>query len=424
MARRREIIRVDGCARLHGTLATTGSKNASLPILAASLLVENSVLSNVPRLKDVRVLLELLSTFGVRVHFRENGDLYLDSSRLQSVEAPYSLLSKMRASFLVLGPLLARNGLARVALPGGCAIGSRPVDLHLKVLEALGAHIELENGVVVAVAPNGLRGAEYRFETVSVGASENAIMAAVLAEGTTILHHVAREPEVVALAEALNQSGAKIQGHGSDTLVIEGVTSLQDMNYRVIPDRIEAGTFLIAAAMTQGELTLTNTNPAHLEPLLSVLKAVGANISSGETWVRLEMNHRPKAFEVVTEIHPGFSTDLQAQMMALACVCEGSSVIREGIFENRMMHVPEFVRMGADIRLVGNVAIVAGKTLLQGAEVVASDLRAAASLVLAGLVSHGKTEVSSVYHLDRGYVYFEERLRALGANVQRDSFIA
>lgn len=419
MAQGFEVIQVRGKARISGNLVVSGSKNASLPILIASLITPSAQLSNVPRLKDVGVLLELLSTFGMQVHFNADGALHLEASQLISAEAPYSLLSKMRAAFLVLGPLLARFGHARVALPGGCAIGSRPVDLHLKVLEALGAQVVLENGVVVAHAPNGLHGTEFRFESVSVGATENAIMAAVLASGTTVLHHVAREPEIVSLAEALNQCGAKISGHGSDTITIIGVDELSPMNYQIIPDRIEAGTYLIAATMTRGDVTLTQVNCQHLESLLMVLKGTGAQITCGDDSVRLVMNQRPKAFELTTEIYPGFSTDLQSQMMALACICDGESVIREGIFENRMMHVPELVRMGADIRLLGQVAVIHGRERLQGAEVVATDLRAAAALILAGLVSDGVTEVSDVHHLDRGYVHVEERFRSLGADIQR-----
>lgn len=414
-----EVIRVRGSGKLQGSLAVSGSKNASLPILAASLLAQRSTFNNIPHLKDVGVLLELLSTFGMLVTFNDQGKLQLDASHLQSKEAPYVLLSKMRASFLVLGPLLARFGHARVALPGGCAIGSRPVDLHLKALEAMGAEIKLENGVVVASAPEGLRGVEFRFDMVSVGATENAMMAAVLAKGTSTLHHVAREPEVIALAEALIQSGVNIQGHGTETMVIEGRDTLEAIEYTIIPDRIEAGTFLIAAVMTQGDIKLTQVNPAHLEALLVILKQIGAKVTCGADWIHLTMDRRPSAFELVTEIYPGFSTDLQAQMMALACICEGTSIIKEGIFENRMMHVPELVRMGADIRLVGNVAIVTGRARLNGAEVVASDLRAAAALLLAGLVADGVTEIASVQHMDRGYVNVEERFRSLKADVQR-----
>lgn len=412
-------IRVWGGKRLEGSVAVSGSKNASLPLLAASLLADESVLEGVPQLKDVEVLLQLLSTLGVHVGFSEGGRIHLNARQLVAVEAPYSLLSKMRAAFLVLAPLLARMGEARVALPGGCAIGARPVDLHLKVLQAMGAHIVLENGVVVASAPHGLRGAEYRFEMVSVGATETAIMAAVLAQGVSVFHHVAREPEVVALADALNQAGARIAGQGTDTITVQGVSALAPIHARVIPDRIEAGTFLIAAAMTQGDVTLSQVVPAHIEALLSVLKEVGASVTVEREKVRVVMERRPRAFELLTEIYPGFPTDLQSPMMTLACISEGQSVIREGIFENRMMHAPELLRMGADIRLLGNTALIRGVPSLQGAQVVASDLRAGASLLLAGLAASGTTDVYAVHHIDRGYVFIEERFNRLGGRLKR-----
>lgn len=416
---RKDIFTIKGPSRLSGTLRVSGSKNAALPILAATLLTEKSCLTNVPRLKDVSVLLEVLAYCGVRAMVREDGAILLDTSSAESVEAPYTLLSKMRASFLVLGPLIARFGHARVALPGGCAIGSRPVDLHLKALEALGAEIVCENGVVIASAPHGLKGAEFYFSIKSVGATENALMAAVLAQGTTVLHNAACEPEVVSLADALNSCGARISGQGTDTIVIEGVSSLEPLSYDIIPDRIEAGTFLIAAVMTQGDITLTHVIPDHVNALLNILRSMHADVIIGEHTIRIIMDKRPAPFELVTEVYPGFSTDLQAQMIALACVCDGVSIIQENVFENRMMHVPELVRMGAHINLRGNIAMVTGQPYLQGAEVVASDLRASAALLLAGLVAQGETQISEIYHMDRGYVCVEERFRSLGVPVTR-----
>lgn len=417
-----EFFEIRQADRLSGSLAISGSKNTALPVLAATLLTSQSSIRNVPMLQDVRVLLELLATLGARVFFEGPGHIGVDASSLNGEEAPYALLRQMRAAFLVLGPLLARLGKARVALPGGCAIGSRPVDLHLKVLEALGAELSLEHGMVVASAPKGLRGAEFRFDFVSVGATENAMMAAVCAEGSTILHHVSAEPEVIALAEALNAAGARIQGHGSDTLVIEGVDALGPLHYEIIPDRLEAGTFLIAATMVGGDITLTDVQPAHLDALLSLLRSCGAEIEEGPCSLRLRMQGRPGPFELVTEVYPGFPTDLQAQMLALACVADGQSVIQERIFENRMMHVPELIRMGANVRLLGNTAIISGQPHLQGAEVAAPDLRAAAALILAGLVSAGPTRVQKLHHVRRGYVAFDERLRSLGAHVYRGRF--
>lgn len=407
----------------------SGAKNAALPLMAASLLTEETLtLANLPHLVDITTLANLLAQHGVAIsmngHAANGGHdgrvLEMTATRITSTLAPYDLVRKMRASVLVLGPLVARAGHAEVSLPGGCAIGSRPVDLHLMGLEALGAEIELREGYVHASAPNGLKGAEIVFPKVSVGATENLLMAASLAEGETRLVNAAREPEVTDLAECLIKMGAKIEGLGSDCLVIQGVERLHGADHSVIPDRIETGTYAMAAAITDGRLELVNARPDHLVAMIAVLREAGVEVTPtnrGMTVARA--NGALHAVSVTTEPHPGFPTDLQAQLMALMSVAEGSSVISEHIFENRFMHVPELARMGAEITIDEAEARVDGPSTLTGAPVMATDLRASVSLVLAGLAAEGETILNRVYHLDRGYERLEEKLSACGAEIER-----
>jgi len=358
---------------------------------------------------------------GCAMTIGEKMTVEVDASNIHSFDAPYDLVKTMRASILVLGPLLARFGQARVSLPGGCAIGTRPVDLHLKGMEAMGAKIEMEKGYIRAVAPNGLKGATILMETVSVGATENLLMAATLAEGTTIIENAAREPEVVDLAKCLRSMGAKIEGAGSDVIKVEGVAKLHGADHRVLPDRIESGTYLIAAAITGGRVKLRETQPDILDAVILKLKEAGANITMGEDWIELNMNgQRPKAVNIRTAPYPGFPTDMQAQFTALNTIAEGTGVITETIFENRFMHVSELQRMGADISIEGNSAICRGVERLTGAQVMATDLRASASLVLAGLVADGDTVVDRIYHIDRGYECIEEKLLLMGAKIRRE----
>jgi len=424
-------IRVRGGRPLMGDIRISGSKNAALPLMAASLLTDETLtLTNLPHLNDIATMAGLLAQHGVDIVL--NGDseagghkgrvLELSAGRLTSTRAPYDLVRKMRAGVLVLGPLVARAGEAVVSLPGGCAIGTRPVDLHLKGLEQLGAAIELRDGYVHARAPQGLIGAEIVFPTVSVGATENLMMAAALAKGETRLVNAAREPEIADLAACLIRMGAAITGLGSDTLVIYGVDCLHGARHAVIPDRIEAGTYAMAAAITDGHLNLVGAKPEHLRAVLEVLTQAGVEISETNRGLSVKRaNGRLSGVDVMTEPFPGFPTDLQAQMMALMATAEGASMITESIFENRFMHVPELMRMGANINVHGASALVRGQSGLTGAPVMATDLRASVSLVLAGLVAEGETVISRVYHLDRGYERVEEKLSACGADIERIS---
>ncbi len=415
-----DAILVKGNGPLSGEIPVSGSKNAALPILTAAILFrEPVVVDNVPELRDIQTLLNLLATLGVGAT-REGGRLILDGSKLSSHEAPYELVRKMRASIYVLGPLLARLGKARVSLPGGCAWGPRPVDLHIFAMEQLGAQISVDHGYVVAQAPpGGLRGATIQFGISSVGATCNALLAAVLAKGTTTLENAAIEPEVDSLAEFLAASGAKIEGIGTRVVTIEGVKELKAAPFAVIPDRIEAGTFLAAAAITGGDLKVTGCRPDHLDAVLRTLREAGCTIETGADFVRCRGALPPHGFRATTAPYPGFPTDMQAQMMALAAVGDGISVITDTIYSDRFTHVAELMRLGADIKLEGNVAVVLGAKRLSGAHVMASDLRASAALIVAGLVAEGTTHVSRVYHIDRGYERIEEKLRAVGADIRR-----
>lgn len=411
-------ILVRGGTPLRGSVNIRGAKNSTLPLMAASLLAHGpSVLHNVPCLHDIFSMDKILTEMGMRVDFTGQS-MTLDPARVQSNEAPYDLVRKMRASFFVLGPLLGRFGEARVSLPGGCLIGSRPVDIHLKGLEALGAAIRIEDGY--AVAKGRLRGADIELDFPSVGATENIIMAATLADGLTRVHNVAREPEIVDLARFLNAMGARISGAGTDLITVVGVDELTGAEHEVIPDRIEAGTFLIAGLATGGDVTVRNVNADHLGRFLEVLREMGAEIEVKGTSIRAHAPEGLRAIDFKTEPYPGFPTDLQAQMMVLLCVADGTSTIEEGLFENRFMQVAELSRMGAEIEVDGNRAVVHGVKSLSGAPVMASDLRASAALIIAGLIAKkGETMVSRVYHIDRGYERIEERLAGLGADILR-----
>jgi len=413
-------IRIDGGVPLAGTVPISGAKNAVLPILMASLLTEQPCrLKNVPHLKDVTTSIELLAQMGAEVGLADQLTIELDTSRVAHHEAPYELVKTMRASVLVLGPLLARFGAARVSLPGGCAIGARPVDQHLRGLAALGADVRIESGYIVAEAKS-LKGARIVLDTATVTGTENIMMAAVLADGKTVIENAAREPEVVDLANCLNAMGAKITGAGTDTMEIEGVETLHGCEFNVLPDRIETGTFLVAAAVTGGRVLCKDTDPVLLEAVLHKLQEAGAEIKTGDDWIELDMHgKRPKAVNVRTAPHPAFPTDMQAQFVVLNAVAEGTGTVIETIFENRFMHVQELVRMGADISVEGNTAVVVGKDKLGGAPVMATDLRASASLVIAALVAEGATDVNRIYHIDRGYECIEEKFQQLGANIRR-----
>ncbi|HSD15999.1 MAG TPA: UDP-N-acetylglucosamine 1-carboxyvinyltransferase [Thermomonas sp.] len=411
---------VTGGARLEGEVRISGAKNAVLPILCATLLADAPVrISNVPRLHDVLTTAKLLAGLGAGVH--HDGDVMtVDPRSVDSHVAPYELVKTMRASVLVLGPLLAKFGDAEVSLPGGCAIGSRPVDLHIKGLQALGAEISVDHGFIKARSNGRLKGARHVFELVSVGATENVLMAAVLADGTTVLENAAMEPEIVDLADCLVAMGARIEGAGTSRIVVEGVQALHGCEHAVIADRIETGTFLVAAAMTGGRVTATHARPDTLDAVLDKLRESGADISIHGDRITLDMHgKRPRAVNLTTAPHPAFPTDMQAQFMALDCVADGVGVINETIFENRFMHVNELVRLGADIRVDGHTAVVRGSDTLSGAPVMATDLRASASLILAGLVADGDTTIDRIYHLDRGYENIEAKLSALGASIRR-----
>ncbi len=412
---------VEGGVPLRGDVRVSAAKNAALPLIAASLLSEAPiVLENVPRLADVGTILELCGRLGAEVRREAEGTTVVRTPQVRSVEAPYELVSTMRASVLVLGPLLARVGRARVALPGGCAIGVRPIDLHLRGLERLGAEIRLEQGYVEARAAR-LKGARIVFDLVTVTGTENLMMAATLAEGTTVLENAAREPEISDLARLLTAMGAKIRGAGTERIEIEGVPELGGARHWIIPDRVEAGTFLVAGAITGGDVTLRDVVPHHLTAVLDKLEATGARLDVGVDRVRVRAEGRPRPTDVVTNPFPGFATDMQAQMMALLGLADGSSVITETIFENRFMHAAELRRFGASIEIEGHRAVVRGVERYQGAPVMATDLRASASLVLAALAAAGTTEVSRVYHLDRGYEAMEQKLAGLGARIRRES---
>jgi UDP-N-acetylglucosamine 1-carboxyvinyltransferase len=420
-------IRIRGGARLKGEIAISGAKNAALPLIAAALLTDQKlVLRNMPWLADIAFMAELLRSLGVDTDFApgarlgEGGCLTLNAAHLTGTTADYDIVRKMRASFLVLGPLVARQRQAKVSLPGGCAIGARPVDLHLKALEALGAEIDLADGYVLAKAPEGLKGTHFEFPFVSVGATENTMMAASLAEGETVLLNAAREPEIVDLGHCLIAMGAKISGLGTSQIVIEGVPALHGAEHSVLPDRIETGTYAMAAAIAGGDIDLVNTRAELVGSVLALLKSIGTEITETNRGFTVHRNGvRPVAVDVETAPYPAFPTDLQAQFMALMSVAEGTSHIKETVFENRFMHVPELLRMGADVRIEGDTAIVTGVEKLKGAPVMATDLRASVSLVLAGLAAEGETIVNRVYHLDRGFERLEEKLSGVGAEVER-----
>ncbi|NCF48098.1 MAG: UDP-N-acetylglucosamine 1-carboxyvinyltransferase [Bacteroidetes bacterium] len=411
-------LKIEGGVPLAGDIIVSGAKNAALPLMAAGLVTQGTLrLENVPLLVDTTSMEALLANHGIGV--QRQGETVTIGGEVSNFDAPYDLVRKMRASILILGPLLARYGQARVSLPGGCAIGTRPVDLHIRAMQGLGAVVELADGYIQARAPGGLKGGRVVFPMVSVGATENALIAASLAKGTSELVNVAREPEIIDLAECLNAMGARITGHGGDTITIEGVDKLGDATHRVIPDRIEAGTWAIAAAITGGALTLKGANPRHLDALLGVLMDAGVTVDEKSDGLYIAANQRLRSVDISTDPFPGFPTDLQAQFMALMCFAEGASRISETVFENRFMHVPELLRMGADIQVDGGVALVRGHQNLTAAPVMATDLRASVSLVLAALATPGISEVSRIYHLDRGYSDLEAKLGACGARIQR-----
>ncbi|USP39930.1 UDP-N-acetylglucosamine 1-carboxyvinyltransferase [Acinetobacter sp. XS-4] len=413
---------ITGGVKLEGEVRISGAKNAALPLLAATILADSPItITNVPNLKDVNTLVKLIGGLGVTIGY-ENDTVKADISTLDNQFAPYELVKTMRASILVLGPLLARYGNAKVSLPGGCAIGSRPVDQHLKALEALGAHIEVENGYVHASVDGRLKGGDVVFDMVTVGGTENILMAAALADGVTTIRNAAREPEITDLAQMLIKMGAKIEGLDTDTLVVTGVESLHGCEYAVVADRIETGSYLAAAAITGGRVKTTHTDPALLESVLDKFEEMGAEVTRGDDWIELDMmGKRPKAVSFRTLPHPEFPTDMQAQLMAVNVIGRGFATISETIFENRFMHVPELSRMGANIQVEGHDAVVTGVETLQAAPVMATDLRASFSLVLAALVAEGDTLIDRIYHIDRGYEHVEEKLQGLGAQIKRVS---
>ena len=414
---------IRGGNRLEGVLTASGAKNAALPILAATLLTAGACsLRSVPVLRDITTMLTLLASLGAKTARRQDGEVLIESNSVQAFTAPYDLVKTMRASILVLGPLLARHGQARVSFPGGCAIGSRPVDLHISALEAMGAVITVDGGYIVASAPEGLKGVDFTFDTVTVGGTENAVMAASLAAGTSVLRNVAREPEIVDLVRFLRAMGAHIEGEGTDTLTLQGVTTLNGAPYEVMPDRIEVGTYLVAAAATGGSLRVEGICSEVLGVVLDKLGQTGADLDEGDNWISLDMRGgRPKAVDIVTEPFPGFPTDMQAQFTALNTVAQGKSRVTETVFENRLMQAHEMKRMGAEIAIEGDSACITGRPSLQGAPVMASDLRASASLVIAGLVASGETRIDRIYHIDRGYENIEGKLQCLGADIRRIS---
>ena len=415
-----EKLRIIGGNRLSGSVRISGAKNAVLPILAASLLTADElVLHNVPHLADVKTMLSLLEGMGVTCH-QDGETVRLCAANVTSTVAPYELVKTMRASILVLCPLATRFGSARVSLPGGCTIGARPVDQHIQALLKMGADVQIDHGFV-DLKSGRLQGTKIVTDMVTVTGTENIMMAAVLAEGRTVIENAAREPEVVDLANCLRAMGAKIEGDGTSTIVIDGCDSLHGAEHSVIPDRIEAGTFMAAAAATKGDVTLTNVAPDTLSVVIAKIREAGAEIETGPDWIHVTMNRRPKSVSIRTEPHPGFPTDMQAQIMALDCVADGTAQITETIFENRFMHVPELQRLGADIQVEGHTAVVRGVEQLQGARLMATDLRASASLVIAALAAEGESIVDRIYHLDRGYDRMELKLQALGADIRRFS---
>lgn len=414
---------IQGGACLKGDVLISGAKNAALPILASTLLASEPVtISNLPHLHDVSTMLELMRRLGVKITAHESMSVEIDASNMNSVVAPYDLVKTMRASILVLGPLLARFGKAEVSLPGGCAIGSRPVDLHLKGLEAMGATIEVEQGYIRATCDGRLKGGTVFFDTVTVTGTENIMMAAALAEGETLIENAAREPEIVDLANCLNAMGADVRGAGTDMITVRGVAELKGCRYSVMADRIETGTFLVAAAVTGGHVITRNARPDTLDSVLKKLREAGAEITSGDDWIELNMHgRRPKAVDITTAPYPAFPTDMQAQFAAMNAIAMGVGIIKETIFENRFMHMQEMRRMGADITIDGNTAVVEGVAKLKGAPVMATDLRASASLVIAALVADGETLIDRIYHIDRGYERIEEKFQSLGAKIRRIS---
>ena len=425
MGRRMEKLVINGGHRLQGRVKISGAKNAVLPIIAATLLGQDnpSLLDEVPALEDVHTITEVLNLLGVKADFdATKHQLHVDSSVIGSCEAPYDLVRKMRASFLIMGPLLARCGQAKISLPGGCAIGTRPIDLHLKGFEALGADIHIGHGYIEAAAPEGLQGAKIYLDFPSVGATENILMAASMAKGQTILENPAQEPEIVDLANYLNVMGAKIRGAGTNVIKIEGVEKLVGRDYTIIPDRIEAGTYMVAAAMTQGDVYIENAISEHLKPVIAKLKEAGVTIEEDVDGIRVTCDHRTKAVDIKTMPYPGFPTDMQAQFMAMLAVSEGTGLVTETVFENRFMHVDELKRMGANIRIDGRTSVVEGVERLTGCQVKATDLRAGAAMVLAGLVAEGETQVGYIHHIDRGYDDLVGKLVGLGADIKRVEF--
>ena len=411
---------IEGGQPLKGSVRISGAKNAVLPILAATLLTRGrNIIDGVPKVRDVATMIQLLKDLGAAVESDRNEKIVLDTSNANNPEAPYDLVSTMRASCLVLGPLLAKLGRARVSLPGGCAIGARPIDLHIKGLEAMGAKVWLEKGYVHGTVDGGLKGTQFYFDTVSVTGTANLMMAASLADGETILENAAKEPEVVFLADILNQAGAKIEGQGTDMITIQGVSSLQPIECRIFPDRIEAGTYMIAAAITEGEVLIENCIPQHLEPIILKLQEAQVDVEVEDSSILVRGGRPLQAINAKTHPYPGFPTDIQAQFMALMTLSHGQSIIMETVFENRFMHVAELKRMGADITLDGHTAIINGVQGLSGAPLMATDLRASASLVLAALAAKGQSIISRIYHIDRGYVSMEQKLSDLGARIKR-----
>lgn len=413
---------IHGGHELHGRVKISGAKNAVLPIIAATLLAQDKpcVLDEVPYLNDVCTIAEVLRQLGAKGDFnRQQHTLFVDSTVLKTVDAPYDLVRKMRASFVIMGPLLARYGKAKISMPGGCAIGTRPIDLHLKGFEALGAEIEIGHGFISATAPNGLKGTSIYLDFPSVGATENIIMAACMAEGQTILENAAQEPEIIDLANFLNIMGAKIRGAGTNVIKITGVPKLIGHNYTIIPDRIEAGTYMVAVAMTGGDIYIENAISEHLKPVIAKLNEAGVKIEEDIDGIRVSCNKRPKAIDIKTLPYPGFPTDMQAQFMAMLTIADGTGLVTETVFENRFMHVDELKRMGACIKVDGRTSIVEGVPSLNGCQVKATDLRAGAAMVLAGLVANGETEVSYIHHIDRGYDNLVEKLCGLGADICR-----
>lgn len=413
---------INGGKQLRGRVKISGAKNAVLPIIAATLLGQDSPskLDEVPALDDVHTLSAVLEQLGVRIEFdADKNTLLVDSSEIGSCEAPYELVRKMRASFLIIGPLLARCGRAKISLPGGCAIGTRPIDLHLKGFEALGAKIDIGHGYIEATAPEGLKGARIYLDFPSVGATENIMMAASMAEGTTVIENPAQEPEIIDLANYLNVMGAKVRGAGTNVIKIEGVSRLTGRNYTIIPDRIEAGTYMVAAAMTQGDVYIENAISEHLKPVIAKLKEAGVEIEENIDGIRVKCDRRTKAVDIKTLPYPGFPTDMQAQFMAMLAVSEGLGRVTETVFENRFMHVDELKRMGANIRIDGRTSLIEGVARLHGCTVKATDLRAGAAMVLAGLVADGETQIGYIHHIDRGYDNLVSKLVMLGADIRR-----